>query len=172
VTTETAAHGIQTTYRSTRFRSRLEARWAAFFDLVDWDWTYEPFDTAGWIPDFLIAGDRPLLVEVGPVSTDQEFRDKAEKPLGWLQHSTLILGISPVVLGDEQAGLVTTAGAFWRGYWERCDDCIGLLRVASAPTGNLPCGHTEGRSTNAAHLFDMWAKAGNDVQWKPKRWRR
>jgi hypothetical protein len=172
VTTETAARGIATTYRNTRFRSRLEARWAAFFDLVDWGWTYEPFDTDGWIPDFLIAGDRPLLIEAGPVSTDQEFRDKAQKPLGWLQHPTLVLGISPIVLSDEQAGLVIKDRLTAVGYWSRCDDCSGLLRVASALTGESPCGHTDGRPTSAGHLFDLWAKAGNDVQWKPKRWRR
>ncbi len=31
----------------------MEARWAAWFDLVGITWTYEPFDAAGYIPDFL-----------------------------------------------------------------------------------------------------------------------
>jgi hypothetical protein len=43
-----------TRYKSTLFRSRLEARWAAFFDLMGWCWQYEPIDLEGWTPDFLV----------------------------------------------------------------------------------------------------------------------
>jgi hypothetical protein len=43
-----------TLYRGQQFRSRLEARWAAFFDLLRWEWVYEPFDLGGWSPDFAI----------------------------------------------------------------------------------------------------------------------
>lgn len=77
--TTRSSHGIPTRYRETRFRSRLEARWAAFFDLVEWRWIYEPFDGDGWIPDFLIQGSSPLLVEVGPCLTDREYDAKADK---------------------------------------------------------------------------------------------
>lgn len=45
---------IPTRYRGTQFRSRLEARWAAFFDLVGWSWNYEPFDLLGYVPDFIV----------------------------------------------------------------------------------------------------------------------
>ena len=43
-----------TRYKSILFRSRLEARWAAFFDLMGWQWEYEPIDLEGWTPDFLL----------------------------------------------------------------------------------------------------------------------
>jgi hypothetical protein len=33
---------IPTTYRGTRFRSKLEACWAATFDTLGWYWEYEP----------------------------------------------------------------------------------------------------------------------------------
>ena len=36
--------GIQTVYRGIEFRSRLEARWAAFFDQCEWPWVYEGND--------------------------------------------------------------------------------------------------------------------------------
>lgn len=58
---------IPTLYKGIRFRSRLEARWAALFDLAGWRWDYEPFDLAGWIPDFIIHAHRPILVEVKPI---------------------------------------------------------------------------------------------------------
>jgi hypothetical protein len=45
---------IPTIYKGVQFRSRLEAKWAAFFDLLGWRWHYEPLDLDGWIPDFLI----------------------------------------------------------------------------------------------------------------------
>lgn len=47
---------IETHYAGCRFRSRLEARWAVFFDRLGIEWEYEPegFETsAGWyLPDF------------------------------------------------------------------------------------------------------------------------
>lgn len=70
---------IPTQYKGVDFRSRLEARWAAFFDLVGWEWEYEPVDLPGWTPDFRVlihypstnrdhpAMDRPALVEVKPL---------------------------------------------------------------------------------------------------------
>ena len=62
---------IPTVYRDVRFRSRLEARWATFFDLLGWEWEYEPFDMDGWIPDFLLT--RPnMLVEVKPTTSLQD----------------------------------------------------------------------------------------------------
>jgi hypothetical protein len=69
------AHSIPTTYAGVNFRSRLEAKWAAFFDAVGWRWEYEPFDRAGWIPDFVLMGPKAsgefkptkVLVEIKPV---------------------------------------------------------------------------------------------------------
>jgi hypothetical protein len=59
--------GIPTIYRNRRFRSRLEARWAAFFDQMGWRWEYEPFDLNGWVPDFIIMEHDKVLVEVKPI---------------------------------------------------------------------------------------------------------
>lgn len=70
---------IPTEYAGIEFRSRLEARWAAFFTGINWDWTYEPFDSDGYIPDFLIHGPNPLLVEVKPAVTEDDYRAPWEK---------------------------------------------------------------------------------------------
>jgi hypothetical protein len=49
---------IPTRYAGCYFRSRLEARWAVFFDTLDIKWQYEPegFETPhGWyLPDFYL----------------------------------------------------------------------------------------------------------------------
>ena len=65
---------IPTKYKGVRFRSRLEARWAAFFDLVGWGWAYEPLDLRGYIPDFILLFEDHLLVEVKPFMTLEELR--------------------------------------------------------------------------------------------------
>ena len=49
---------IQTAYNSYLFRSRLEARWAFFFDSIGVDYEYEPegyeLDGVRYLPDFWI----------------------------------------------------------------------------------------------------------------------
>jgi hypothetical protein len=62
-------NAIPTKYAGVQFRSRLEARWSAFFDLVGWKWEYEPLDLRGYIPDFVITPPltEPTLVEVKPI---------------------------------------------------------------------------------------------------------
>lgn len=60
-----------TKYNGRLYRSRLEARWAVYFDLNDIDFEYEPFDLEGWSPDFLINGD--TVVEVKPVDIYYKF---------------------------------------------------------------------------------------------------
>jgi len=64
---------IPTKYNGVQFRSKLEAQWAAFFDLVEWKYTYEPFEINGRLPDFSIQCDndvvykaKTILVEVKP----------------------------------------------------------------------------------------------------------
>jgi hypothetical protein len=68
---------IPTEYAGSMFRSRLEARWASFFDLCGWRWTYEPDDMDGYIPDFKLWFRTPLLVEVKPINWDESERDES-----------------------------------------------------------------------------------------------
>ncbi|WP_068922165.1 hypothetical protein [Planobispora rosea] len=58
---------IETHYAGCRFRSRLEARWAVFFDRIGARWQYEPqgftIDGRTYLPDFLLP-DCGTWVEV------------------------------------------------------------------------------------------------------------
>lgn len=50
---------IETKYKGYRFRSRLEARWAVFFDALGIKWQYEPEgfmvdDETPYLPDFYV----------------------------------------------------------------------------------------------------------------------
>lgn len=60
---------IPTKYAGVNFRSRLEAKWAAFFDLLGFRWEYEPVEFCGWMPDFALHPDdgEPIYCEVKPV---------------------------------------------------------------------------------------------------------
>ncbi len=74
---------IPTEFKGVRFRSRLEARWAAFFEALNFDWRYEHepvvveeatelapnAKTCVWLPDFWLA-DVNLYIEIKP--TEEE----------------------------------------------------------------------------------------------------
>lgn len=67
---------IETQYKGYRFRSRLEARWAVFFDALGIEWQYEPegfemADGTRYLPDFWLPtfGDG-MYVEVKPKGGD------------------------------------------------------------------------------------------------------
>lgn len=67
---------IQTNYAGCRFRSRLEARWAVFFDSlkVPWSYEHEGFDLGGgewYLPDFWLPEQR-LWLEIKPGSTGDD----------------------------------------------------------------------------------------------------
>ncbi|MDR3571756.1 MAG: hypothetical protein P4L81_06215 [Candidatus Pacebacteria bacterium] len=52
---------IETSYKGYRFRSRLEARWAVFFETLGVEWKYEPegfelSDGTRYLPDFWLPG--------------------------------------------------------------------------------------------------------------------
>jgi hypothetical protein len=60
-----AARAIETEYKGYLFRSRLEARWAVFFDALGIPYLYEPggFDLSGtwYLPDFYLQRRLPVL---------------------------------------------------------------------------------------------------------------
>ena len=61
---------IETLYNGMRFRSRLEARWAVFFDAIGMKYEYEPEgyalkDGTAYLPDFYLPSE-DMFVEVKP----------------------------------------------------------------------------------------------------------
>lgn len=77
---------IETSYKGCRFRSRLEARWAVFFDQLGIRWEYEPRgfqfdDGSGYLPDFWLPNLR-LWVEVKPDAPTPHERLKAIALIG------------------------------------------------------------------------------------------
>lgn len=72
---------IQTKYKGYKFRSRLEARWAVFFDSMMIDWEYEPEgfdlgDSGYYLPDFYLP-KKDEWIEVKSKELNQSEREKA-----------------------------------------------------------------------------------------------
>lgn len=70
---------IETRYKGYRFRSRLEARWAVFFDALGIEWEYEKegydLGDAGWyLPDFWLP-EYEILAEVKPYPIPEADRE-------------------------------------------------------------------------------------------------
>jgi hypothetical protein len=66
-----------TIYKGNKYRSKLEARWACFFDLIGWQYEYEPCEFDGWTPDFIVygSGGRVIYFEVKPYIDDTIIED-------------------------------------------------------------------------------------------------
>jgi|WetSurMetagenome_2_1015567.scaffolds.fasta_scaffold63310_2 hypothetical protein len=162
-----------TRYSGYLMRSRLEARWAAMFDLLGWPWAYEATELAGYVPDFILRFYKPLLVEVKPCWTLAEMAahtGKIERS-GW-QSEALIVGIGPS--DDNVAGLMReySAGASeWsEGVFFRCRNCgkpslyhlqgCWICRVTGCYDGNGYLGSLE-------NVADLWAQAHEITRWLP-----
>lgn len=178
---------ITTIYKGIEFRSRLEARYAAFFTRLGWPFTYEPFDGDGYIPDFAIHGPRPLLVEIKPAATFGDF----EAPIGKVTngvrahwpHDLLILGVDPLpiltsdawptwpaagLLGEHDGDGNWTWGT---ALWFSCGNCgqDGVFHDHMTYAGR-PCGCYQGdhylNEPLSAYIKTLWDDATNDVKWR------
>ncbi|HEV8716164.1 MAG TPA: hypothetical protein VGX03_25480 [Candidatus Binatia bacterium] len=183
--------GIPTLYNNRRYRSRLEARWAAFFDLVGWQYEYEPFDLKGWIPDFLLHGAKhDVLVEVKPYTELIQFPvrqyDTALES-SEVRYSLLLLG--PLITSGWSSelpiiGFCCTRTRYWgEAIVERLED-LGdgrgwPSRNPKDLIGIYPSGAGEFAydlitdlspdlqgSLSYKEVCSWWSEAGNRVQWK------
>ena len=90
---------IETRYKGYRFRSRLEARWAVFFDNLGLKWEYEPegFETSlgPYLPDFFIAENHhygPYVEIKGREPTTEEIKKLEEVCLALGSYGLLLWG--------------------------------------------------------------------------------
>lgn len=176
----TGRRGIPTLYLGILFRSRLEARWAAFFDALKWPWVYEPLDLDGYIPDFVLRLDAgTVLVEVKPaLSLDDMTQARTKLDASGWDGEALIVGASLFDAGAAHPVL----GAFREPdgpevHWgtARLFLCLSCgepsmlhaegswrCRVCGAGHGNEHVGACQYAALRA------WDVAGNRVQWRPK----
>lgn len=126
---------IETIYNGCKFRSRLEARWAVFFDAVGVKWDYEPegFDLGGgikYLPDFIlhdvdgrwcgIGMGNDLYVEV---KGELKLNDQAK--VGAFKRPILLVGSIPK--GDTIFELILDA---------KMNDCGGWFYNSASVDGD------------------------------------
>jgi hypothetical protein len=89
---------IPTRYAGCRFRSRLEARWAVFFDAMGIEWQYEPqgykVGKRPYLPDFLLT-DREYETWVEVKGSDAALNKNLMKKAAAVLGGLVILGPVP-----------------------------------------------------------------------------
>lgn len=185
--------GIKTKYKGRAYRSRLEARWAAMFDMFGWKYEYEPFDLPGWIPDFIIVSKMPVLVEVKPaIKFEGSFPvEQIRSAMQFSEYSKAeVLLLGSILLGESSIGwLGENMGcysededsndvdldyglAILTGKENETDDPtppLGLIHeyqwFRDRISGHYPGGQRCGIEDSI--IQRMWNTAGNTVQWNP-----
>lgn len=189
---------LPTLYRGRMYRSRLEARWAAFFDRLGWAYEYEPFDLGSWSPDFLLT-EQNVLVEIKPLTEfDQGVADKMlDATLGMRLDDDacglFMPRVAPVPDGTGVSlgwlccqyapdALTTTfydTALVWRTHRHKpCmladaisvgDEAVWTMGGDCMPKPERPDGKEfDGWRLYQAHTMRLWAEASNAVQWEPR----
>lgn len=119
--TKAEIKAIETEYKGYRFRSRLEARWAVFFDACKIDYEYEPEGYEDkeikYLPDFYLPKfDLHCEVKSDTEKGRQEILDKCEKIIKWGGDIKQILILSDIPEGRSvDGGLWHFPVMFWEG---------------------------------------------------------
>ena len=186
-----------TVYGGRQYRSRLEAKWAAFFDRLGWQYEYEPIDFGSWSPDFVLLGDngRQVYVEVKPITAmdaDVTAKIDAAHPHGG---DALLVGLAPFRdkdawpadlpfigwIGQGASCQMTADGAemHWRG-WDEAPfawymEAPGVPDFTSKQGSfhGALSGHYDGGSWGDAPkhcetIWRAWNDAANAVQWRKR----
>jgi len=180
---------VPTVYAGVQFRSRLEARWAAFFDGLGWKWMYEPAELNGWIPDFRLELCAPVWVEVKPEYSIEDLEQYTSKlDEAGCNEEILLVGATPLLKSkfyDDALGLLRESPDFgWLKQWDEAlwMGCVWLDETLKNTCGKVGfyhsigsfrgrvCGHHDG-DHHLGGLPDglierLWNDAGNVTQWR------
>ena len=106
---------IETRYKGYRFRSRLEAKWAVFFDALGIEWEYEKegydLGEGGWyLPDFWLP-QVSMWAEVKPSAFTEAEQRKLETLVAGTRHDALMLDGEPTTQSYWGIALVDELGS-------------------------------------------------------------
>lgn len=154
---------IETHYKGYRFRSRLEARWAVFFDALGIEWEYEKegydLGEAGWyLPDFWLPTQQ-IWVEIKPLlreaSGEPKWPDDG-KPWALAEATEYEFDVvvlcgtpGPVHVYDNNNSYTGFVSGDWSYYWCECPAC-GALGI-----------QFDGRAARNRHSSDCTAMTGD-----------
>jgi len=150
---------IETEYNGYRFRSRLEARWAVFFDAAGIEYQYEPegFDLGGgyyYLPDFFLPQIElrdnriGLYIEVkGVLSEDDKQKIR-------------------LFSGEEvyKDGKIQSADDYWYYKCEAPDESYPIMCVGQIPQG-FDGGWTWHEANEDEYYYWTFAHIDGDEYW-------
>lgn len=143
---------IETHYKGYRMRSRLEARWAVFFDALNIPWEYEKEgfnlgDGIFYLPDFWLP-EQQCWIEIKGEHPTEEEHQKANLLAQHSKHDVFLFA-GPINLpsGDPKKDFGTVAYRYQLGAelfkhpvysWHECPYCRKLA-LCFAVWGGFPC---------------------------------
>lgn len=148
---------IQTYYHGHHFRSRIEARWAVFYDALKVPWAYEMegFELGAgvrYLPDFWLP-EQDCWVEIKGASPKVDEEHKASLLAEATGKRVLIFyGSIPYDIGND--GPHDTVSAFLFAprlcgdncyAWCECPVCGGFAIEYEARSGRMPCRRRGGK---------------------------
>lgn len=152
---------IPTTYRGISFRSRLEAKWAAFLDNLGLKYIYEPADLRGWAPDFLLPGCETFVEAKPIVNFCSAVATKVEAAMTTQGGRVLLVGMA-ISAAPSNALHLGWLGVLGDNGWTWDDAYLtsgGKVVQASTASWGALVQHHEAEP--------KWIAAGNQVQWVP-----
>jgi hypothetical protein len=173
---------IQTEYKGYRFRSRLEARWAVFFDTLGVRYEYEKEgfeleDVGRYLPDFWLP-DLNLWLEIKGVEPTWDEIRKAQElyylsdgPTRW----AVAIGVGEPYFGDLQVFCHDSTGAdsgtnWWLGcQWYIDRGVAGIVTQNTRKDRTFTPGsiHSSGvSSSNDLYLIAQAARAARSARFE------
>lgn len=187
---------IETVYRGYRFRSRLEARWAVFFDELALKWEYEPEgfelgDGETYLPDFFLP-ESNLWVEVKAAGLGETGHGKAGRFRDNVGRAIVVVAGDPMDhtgrlfcwdVGDSSAGTSDWDAVVRWGARHRKPDGLVLDaewrgRVLMADECFETCLDTLDGNAADSYTFEMAARAARQARFEhgqrgaPSQWQR
>lgn len=131
---------IETTYKGYRFRSRLEAKWAVFFDTLRVPWEYETesylLPSGPYLPDFIVGSMR-VFFEVRPSGWTGSTELQAELSIATGRPCFVLCGLPGVCDGTRHDPLRKTCDchviACSETLWDDAyEDHCGMIQISDA----------------------------------------
>jgi len=155
---------IQTQYKGYRFRSRLEARWAVFFDALGIKFEYEPEgfvlkNGKRYLPDFYLpdvslrrSSSSGIYIEIKPTA---ETASAAIE--GFESALVAFAGLPP---GNEADGGYELGPFCWDNYMSfmQCTRC-GHVKIEYLESNYMICPHCGGEVVVASNSDEPFATA-------------
>lgn len=160
---------IPTVYDGISFRSRLEARYAQFFDELGMGWAYEVegFEIQGrrYLPDFWLPDSRTYLEVKGPMKARSDLvalaQDQIDAETGGFAEIDHVLFVIADEMGKARVGNSPGAGV----HFAKCCDCLCWYpMVWTHSWACRACGYYNGDRTYSAVIESVRLP---QMQWRP-----